>query len=365
MKKLIVSSFILLLLVSFISVNEKTTQAAEMNFSVTALLPDNQINKSNTYFDLLMKPGQEQIVQVEMKNNTEEDVTVEVNPNTAITNDNGIADYSQQNTKVDSTLKIPFSSIATAEKELTIPKKSKKTIDINLHMPKNEFDGIILGGIHFVEKENEQDKKNQDGVQIKNKFAYVIGVSLRENDTVVEPQMKLNNIKAGQINFRNVVKLNLQNSSSTIIKDLNVDAKIYKKNSKEVLYESDKQNLRMAPNSNFDYSVDWQNKELKPGKYTALVKAESGDNEWEWKKDFEIDGATASSLNKKAVELEKDYSIYYIIGILLLFLVLIGIIIYLVVRNKKKEEERKQALRKKILKKRKEMQRNDSQNKER
>ncbi|MEN2666160.1 WxL protein peptidoglycan domain-containing protein [Listeria aquatica] len=44
--------------------------AAEMNFAVQAIIPGNQIDKSQTYFDLRMKPGQKQDIEVELRNDT-------------------------------------------------------------------------------------------------------------------------------------------------------------------------------------------------------------------------------------------------------------------------------------------------------
>lgn len=65
-----------------------------MKFAVTAVIPENQIDKSQTYFDLKMQPGQKQTIQVQMKNDTNKEVVVESFANTAITNSNGITDYS-------------------------------------------------------------------------------------------------------------------------------------------------------------------------------------------------------------------------------------------------------------------------------
>lgn len=41
-----------------------------------------------------MQPGQKQTIQVQMKNDTNKEVVVESFANTAITNSNGITDYS-------------------------------------------------------------------------------------------------------------------------------------------------------------------------------------------------------------------------------------------------------------------------------
>ncbi|MBC1435375.1 DUF916 and DUF3324 domain-containing protein [Listeria rocourtiae] len=315
---------------------------AAANFSVTTVIPDNQIDKSKTYFDLRMKPGQKQDLEVVLKNDTDKEITVETNANTAVTNDNGIVDYSQTNPKLDKSLKIPFSSIATMEDEVVLPANSSKTIKVAVTMPDTAFDGIILGGLQFIEKEDPDAKKEDDqGVQIKNRYAYVVGVQLSENDTVVEPDMKLQEIKPQQINYRNVVTVNLQNPEATIIKPLMIDAKIYKSGDNQVLHQAKRDNLRMAPNSNFNYAIDWENQPLKAGKYRLKMVATSGDNTWKWDEEFTIKGDDAKKLNDKAIDLEKDYTWWYIAGGALALILLVLLAFWLGKRSKKDKDEDK------------------------
>nr|WP_273715436.1 DUF916 domain-containing protein [Leuconostoc mesenteroides] len=73
--------------------------ASEMNFSVNAVIPTNQIDKEKTYFNLKMAPKQEQDVTVTLKNNTKKDITVEIGINTAKTSSNGVIAYSESNIK--------------------------------------------------------------------------------------------------------------------------------------------------------------------------------------------------------------------------------------------------------------------------
>ncbi|WP_242141904.1 MULTISPECIES: DUF916 and DUF3324 domain-containing protein [unclassified Bacillus cereus group] len=337
MKKVVSSVLAIVFLLHMASM---TTYAAEMKFAVTAVIPENQIDKNQTYFDLKMKPGQKQTLQVQMKNDTDKEVVVETHANTAVTNSNGIADYSMTNPQFDSTLKIPFSKIAKVQKETKIPAKSTVTLDVNIEMPNESFDGVILGGLYFTEKEDEKAKGKSDNVQIKNKYAYAIGVVLRETDTEVKPDLKLNEIKPGQVNARNVVTANLQNTKAAMLKHLTVDAKVYTEKGKNVLHETKKEDLRMAPNSNFDYAISWDNKALEPGTYRLEMKATDGDQKWEWTKKFTIEGDKAKELNKTAVEAQKDYTMYYIIGGILLFILLLILVFWLGRRSQHKQQQK-------------------------
>ncbi|MEG7845454.1 DUF916 and DUF3324 domain-containing protein [Bacillus mobilis] len=333
--------FTSLLLIAFFMVNTFSAYAAEMKFAVTAVIPENQIDKNQTYFDLKMQPGQKQTIQVQMKNDTNKEVVVESFANTAITNSNGITDYSTVEPPMDSTMKNPFSKIAKMPKETKVPANSAVTVDVNLEMPSESFDGVILGGLYFKEKEDEASKNKQEGVQIENKYAYAIGVVLRETDVEVKPDMKLNEVKPTQINGRNVVTANLQNVKPAMLKNLSVDAKVYKEKGKDVLFEEKKENLRMAPNSNFDYAISWENKAFDPGTYRVEITATDGDQKWEWKKNFSIEGKTADKLNDSAVEAKKDYTLYYIIGGVLLVVLLLVLVFFLGRRSNKEKNNEK------------------------
>ncbi|WP_157456337.1 DUF916 and DUF3324 domain-containing protein [Carnobacterium maltaromaticum] len=346
------------------------------NVAISAVIPDNQIDKNKTYFDLLMTPGEEQELEVVLTNSSDEAITMESSVNSAITNDNGVVDYSQAKPKYDKTLKHPLSSIATFEKEQVIPANSKKTMKIKIKMPETEIKGIIAGGVYLSAKDNEDAAKNDDsGVQIKNKYVYVVGIQLRTREDIsdVQPDLVLDKklIQPKQVNYRNYLGINLQNKEPVFIRDLTVEAKIYKKGSNEVFVESKNENLKMAPNSNFNYGVNWNNKEFEAGTYRAKVTAIAKDYDnktWNWDEEFTITAKDAKDLNEKAIDLEFKKTpiwIYFAIagGILLLLIV----IIYLIKRHidKKKEAQRKAQLRKKReLKKKKEAQKKKVKRKE-
>ncbi|EDO1145911.1 DUF3324 domain-containing protein [Listeria innocua] len=323
--------------------NQHAEVAEGNSFSVKAILPANQAS-SVTYFDLQMEPKQKQKLDVEITNQSKEQMTINCVANTAITNEMGYVDYSIPKTKPDETLKYPFVDITeVSDSEITLEPNETKIWSVNIQMPEESYDGIILGGLHFKEKtkeKTEKETKQEKEVQIKNEYAYVIGVKLTEKTTIVKPELALNQIKAGSRNYRNVVEINLQNTKATLVGGLAVDAKIYKQGSEKVLHEAKRTDLSMAPNSNFNYSVNWENQELKPGKYKLHLVAKNKDDKWEWTKDFTISSDEAKKANDKALGLEKDYTWLYITGGILLLLILITVT-YLIGRRtaKKKDDE--------------------------
>lgn len=353
------------------SILEARADENSSNVGVSAVIPENQINKDKTYFDLLLAPGEEQELEVILTNSSNADITMESSVNSAVTNDNGVVDYSQIKPKYDKTLMYPLSSIATFEKEQVIPANSEKKMKITVKMPETEINGIIAGGVYLSAKDDENAAKGENsGVQIKNKYVYVVGMQLRNrkdiSDVLPELVLDKNLIQAKQVNYRNYLGINLQNTESVFIRDMTVEAKIYKKGSNEVFVESKDENLKMAPNSNFNYGVNWKNQEFEAGTYRAKVTAIAKDYEnktWTWDEEFTITAKDAKELNEKAVDLEVQKTpLWMYIAITGALVLLLIVILYLIKRHldKKKEVQRKAQLRKKReLKKRRKLQKKE------
>ncbi|WP_249596877.1 WxL protein host-binding domain-containing protein, partial [Peribacillus frigoritolerans] len=89
--------------------------------------------------------------------------------------------------------------------EIVIPGKETKKVPFTIQMPKESFDGIILGGFYVHEVNKEEKKKENNKVQIKNEFSYVIGVKLTGTDEVVKPKLKLNEVQEGLMNYLTVI----------------------------------------------------------------------------------------------------------------------------------------------------------------
>lgn len=342
---------ILMAMTMMVIMGSQATLAAEMNFSVEAKLPDNQVDKNATYFDLRVTPGVKQDLNVELQNNVEEVVTVIINTNTAITNGNGAIDYGEVKPKFDKSLKVPFSKMAKMESEVVLQPKEKKTVTIPVEIPAEPFDGIVLGGLHFSQKDEDEEGKKNGGMQIENKFAFVIGVRLSENDEPVDSDLKLLKVAAGQRNYRNTIIADLQNPMPRILGEMTVEADVYAINDlKTVVYHSKQSNLNMAPNSNFGYGINMDNKPFKAGKYLLKMTVEADGKTWPFEKEFEIKEDEAKKLNDRAVELEEEptnYLLYIIIGGAVFGLIIICLIIWMVVQKRKHQAELKRKANKK------------------
>jgi len=308
--------------------------AATMDFSVVANIPENQINKKLTYFDLLMQANQKQEISLTLTNTSDQQIEVMVEPNVATTNSNGVIDYTQNKQKKDSSMIYDFTEIISEKQIVKLEPQERKDVTFTIEMPEQEFDGIILGGFHIYQVEREDHIQTS---QIENKYAYIIGVKLSETDKEVKPNLVLNDIQATLVNYRTAITINLQNTEMINMSGLTVETKITKEGHEEVLYQQTKEGMSLAPNSNFYLPISLNNKPIEPGHYHLYLSATDGDQTWELDKTFEIEGDQAKDLNKEAIELDKDYTWLYMLlsGIIPTSLVLLFI-------RKKEQKEKKQ-----------------------
>lgn len=323
--------------------NPTSVQASSniVDFSVQAKIPENQIDKTKSYFDLKLDPGQLQVVEIEVFNNNRTKIETFIADVTfATTNDNGLIDYSPKSfKKADQSLKFPIVDLVNEpHKEINIPPGKSKTVTFTFKMPNQKFNGVLLGAIHFKKKiDKTKTKKSSETIQINNQYAYVIGVKLTETMKKVNPELHLIKIKPKLVNYHTAITANIQNSEPTIVQGMKIDAKIFKDGSNKILYSSNKTGLSMAPNSNFDYAIDLKNNQIQPGIYRLKMKAIIGEQIWVWDEVFKI-GNEAKELNDKAVEVKQNYFwLYFSVGIFLTLV--LSIIIFYIAKKRKKERK--------------------------
>ncbi|MBO1305952.1 DUF916 and DUF3324 domain-containing protein [Enterococcus sp. 669A] len=325
-----------------------TGEAAEFNFAVTPQIPDNQIDKSKTYFDLQLTPDQKQELTVNLRNDTDQEVIVEAQINSATTNSNGVVEYSTNEIKPDSSLTFNLKDYVEAPGEVTLAPHSETEYKLNIHMPNEAFDGVIAGGITFQEKSAEEtaaSSEESSGLAIKNEYSYVVALLMRQTTENGSPDLKLLAAGADQVNARTLIYGNLQNPNPVYLNQLAAHMTVTKQGASEIIYENTQTGMQMAPNSNFNLGLPLNGERLSPGKYVLKVDAygqkdEAGeftlanaDGEaenyrynWQLEKEFEIKADEARKLNDGDVTVKKDFTwLYILIGVILLLLIILFI----------------------------------------
>lgn len=344
----------------------KSIYASSSNFNVSPEIPENQMDKNLGYFNLVMSPESQQTLSFKVNNATSKSITVEMAFAHSTTNGNGLAIYDSSKAIKDSSLKYNIEDfVDIPKKEVTIAAHAQVIMTAKVTMPKGMDTGILSGGFSFKEKEGNQESGSSKGVSIKNEYRYVIALVTQQNIQKVSPQLKLNEVKATQVNSRNVFAANLQNISPTYLQDMNATATVKGVTNSELKYSFENSDMKMAPNSNFDFAIpvsikgnigDQTSKALEAGKYHLSmtvygVKSATGAYEtivngktvnyeykWTFEKDFEIAGEKAKKLNNSDPTLHYKEPINWlmIIGIALILIILL--LTFLIFSSQRKKE---------------------------
>ncbi|MGO2266746.1 MAG: DUF916 domain-containing protein [Vagococcus salmoninarum] len=174
----------IILFAALITMYPTKSSAAGMPFTVDAILPDNQVTLDNTFFDLKVKPSQQQELEFEVSNTADRDIKIAIDLNPGWTNQNGVLSYAQTDKKVDESLKTPITKlIKDSTRTIYLEKGETKSVYFTLNVPSEEFLGIIIGGFTFKEVQKDDEKKNtSNDVVIKNEIQLVKGIRIRESD---------------------------------------------------------------------------------------------------------------------------------------------------------------------------------------
>jgi len=282
---------------------------SEVKFAVKAVIPENQADEDHTYFDLKMKASQKQTIEVEIWNLTGQEIQVEPQVHTAATNKNGVVEYVNGEILPDDTLPYQMEEIVTCDDLVTVPAEGKTVLELQIQMPKKKYKGILAGGITFrlVGDAEIEEADSDDGFAIQNTYSYVIGVVLREGKKELQPKLVLNDVFYGEEEGLPVISANIQNIIAAYVDDLKVEARVTRKGTTGTLYQTTKEDMRMAPNSNFDFPIDLNGTSLKEGEFTLYLNVTTAQKEWNWEKDFTIGSDTAHAEKTQAYDKTTGY----------------------------------------------------------
>lgn len=313
--------------------------ASETTFSVSPVLPENQIDQSKSYFTLLMTQSEEQDIHITLTNNSAETMTIQAEVGPATTNDNGYVEYLNREINLDTTLKYNLSELAEYSKEVEIEANASVDYTIHLKMPDEPISGVIAGGVTFKQKEEEKSidsSDTQNGITLENRIEYLEAILIQQSTDVPNADLVINNVGATQVNSRNVIQANLQNPIATYINNVESTVKVYKYDEDEVLFTQHTEGQQIAPNSNFNYTLYLDdNTSFQAGKYIWEQVVSSDENEWTFKEDFTITREEANQLNETDVTVEKEEPNYLMIGLCLLCSLLIVILLIVLIQNKR------------------------------
>lgn len=292
------------------------------NFSIQTLDEDGNVNAQG-YYHFDGQPGEKREVSIRIYNASDVAITVKAAVNPASTNENGIPGYLAEDTYDDSLTHRMDQLVKIDEAKRTIPALGFVTMKVVVLFAEEDWAGDILGGIRFME-----EVKNISEQTVVHEVAYTVGILLNKKDgETVENDLHLKDITTGQRNYRNFIEANIQNSAASIVRNMSVESTVTEKGGKAAIYTYDVYDLRMAPNSNFNFGIPTGERPIKAGDYVLKMRVKADGKEYHFEENFTIAASEARQLNQSAVNIDErtPYLSYLILGgIGLLILLIIG-----------------------------------------
>lgn len=312
----------------------------ELNFYVQPEFPESQLEGNTSYFDLRLDPGQTETLVLQLSNIDSDVVTIQITAHTAYTNVHGVVEYGKDAEQPDNTLPYSIDELIATPENITLEANESRTIELSLTMPDEAFEGMLAGGLRIseVKEDSNTEETAGEGVAITNEFSYVIGVLVSNNRSSIEAELDLMDVFADQLNYRNVISATLQNSTPTFINRLEVEATVQKEGDTDVLYEANKEQMQMAPNSHFDFPISLDGDRFQSGDYVLTMVARSGEEEWKWTQAFTIEGEKARALNRSDVTVDTSINWWMVISVTLT-IVLLSTFVYKIVTKKEVEPD--------------------------
>lgn len=246
--------------------------ANTFRFSVSPVLPDNQVDEGVGYFYLKMDPAQRQTIEVSVRNDGTEPISIAITPTVAVTNANGIMQYGKSDAPPDPSLPYLMTDLMELENDrLSLEAGETRTVPVVIQMPEESFDGTLLGGLVFL-REQAQTEQSAEGTMISNLFSYVMPIRLVETDMPIKAAFELADVAANtETAFGPKTILTVRNTQPVIVKPMTLTYALYASDDLDTpIMEHTNEQIEMAPNTAMPYTVR-QDNALEPGDYVAHV----------------------------------------------------------------------------------------------
>ncbi|WP_373891595.1 WxL protein peptidoglycan domain-containing protein [Weissella confusa] len=247
--------------------------AAGNDYTVQAVVPATQIDKTNvSYFDMKLNPGQTESLTFNLTNTSNKAITVDISKGTAGTTNGGTVDYAATS-GFDKTLPARLGDAIETPDKVSLNPKETKAVNAKITMPDATTSGIYAGGVKFTE-EGQGGGGNGKGMQLGNVFSYAIAVLARNstdgND--VADTLTPNGVTLSSDKGISSINTNVINPKAALLNRLEIVGSVKDSSGQTYMSETQKM-MQMAPNSNFDFSMTSNGKEIKAGKYLAKYTA--------------------------------------------------------------------------------------------
>lgn len=322
MKRLI--TFFGLLMTFLFFGKSQLVQAAGAEFTLQPVQNQDQRKQAdNGYFNLKVTPGKTCKVAVLVQNRSKTTSrTILVQPVNATTNDSAQIDYTPAKRQPNASAAVTFTSLFPKPVTVTLKPEEGKVVTFEYIVPKQAFNGQLLGSIYAL----DQTKAATKAGELTNQFASAIAVVLSEQDQLPQANPTLSQANLAVLQNKPVVSLKLQNNQPRYVPQMTMDVKIVDRASGKTVAKKTTTKGSLAPNSTFNYAVPTGSQPLPSGNYQAKVTIKAPNKTWQLTKDFTVSGTQTAATQQDIFRPgNNNWWLWLIIGVLVI--ILLGLLV--------------------------------------
>lgn len=269
-RSLISLGIIALFMLNPITVLGEKSAGDKNSFSITPIIPTNQQEGVKGYFDLNMSNKKEQTLYIEIKNNSQEDVTYEVFVANGYTTQNGAIAYKKNDEENNGlTEEFKLTTYATVEESVEVSSQSSIKLPVSITL-ENQDERTILGAIMFKEK-GKETLATSGNFQVKQEVNYGIAVKLNVGDA--EKNQKLI-VEFGETNVKFVpsgvqIEKEIINFNSYLLRGFKGSYQI--KDGDNILFEGLINDFSMSPHTTTKYILNWDYETIENKEYALYM----------------------------------------------------------------------------------------------
>lgn len=318
--------------------------ATVSSYGLKANYGNNQIAQ-NGQVDVFGSPGQTINASITISNQSSKDQQYKVQFYTAGTADDGSYNYAK-NRRPDSSLKLNLKNyIKPVQQVVTVKANSMQNVGFNVTIPTKKFTGYLMGGITVSPYHQKAETSlTSNGTLIKNKYSQGIPVKVRQaQGNKKNPEFRILGVSptADKTLKSRGVNAHVQNYVDGFLPNLSLQATVTRRpdDHKFKVKSTSGNPQSVAPNSNYQFYIDWGKKTLQAGDYHLQMKYTTADKTKSWiiNKDFSISNADASKYNKLS-GIKPNYTWLWILIALLALILVLGLGIFFGRRNQQKKQ---------------------------
>lgn len=303
-----VGVFCLFLFFTFFIIVPKVEATEEMKtkFTVTPVLPENQVSGTSSYYDLILAPKQSSTIVLDIKNKTDEKLSIVLTLANASTNDNGLIVYNDFDKPLDSSLKVPLTDLVTLEnEEVSVPPHQTVSAKMKVKGLDKPIKGVVLGGVYEHLKDEKTEEENQT-MGLTSRYGFNVAIAMRSAANV--PLTEVNQLKLAKVTptialGAKSLKAVIQNPYAAIFPEVRLEGQVIKKGSSKKIAQRTLKNVRFAPNSSMNFHLDLGKQPLDAGTYIFTGRAilqQDEQRSWPFQQEFTINTREAKKLNQEA-----------------------------------------------------------------